>query len=174
MSQGTFRITKDSVGWGLVCLWHLQKECTSLHSALLNVCAVSTMQMPQHLCVSSLSSGGGHFSCKVIWCPPVFHTPPFCRWLLQELVGTNYRGTHAIYCHLVGFFIAWKWKAISGLSLKLRKAHYKHLGRNCENIWMLREKCKNEHGFSVARSYWDFTCVKCHKYFPFSYLFPFL
>lgn len=103
----------------------------------------------------------------------LFHTPPFCRWLLQELVGTNYRGTRAIYCHLFFFFfVARKWKAISSLSLNLREAHYEHLARDCKNIWMLREKSKNEHGFSVARSY--FQCVKYHKYFPFSYLLPLL
>lgn len=78
------------------------------------------VQFPLGKCCCTCASAasplavGGHFSCEVIWCPPVFHTPPSCRWLLQELVGTNYRGTCAIYCHLLGFFfVAWKWKAIS-------------------------------------------------------------
>lgn len=104
------------------------------------------------------------------------HTPLFCRWLPQEPAWTNFRRTRAIYCHFLCFFffsfVAWKWKAISILSSKLRETHYKHLGRECKNIWMLRQKSKSEHGFSVARSY--FTCVKWRKYFPFSNLFPFL
>ena len=133
-------------------------------------CAVSIMQMLQHLCVSSFSSGSGHFSCEVISCPPVLQTPPFCRWLLQEL-GTNYRGARAIYCHLLFFFWgggAWKWKAISSFSLKLGKAHYEHLGRDCKTFgWW-----GSQNGFSVARIY--FTCVKCHRYLLFFHLFTFL
>lgn len=172
MSQGAFRITKDSVGWGLVCLWHLQKECTSLLSALLNICAVSIKQMLQRLCVSSFSSGSGHFSCEVVGCPPVPHAA-----ILQVIAaGASgdklQRNTCNLLSFVLFFFVAWKWKAISSLSLNLREAHYEHLARDCKNIWMLREKSKNEHGFSVARSY--FQCVKYHKYFPFSYLLPLL
>lgn len=60
------------------------------------------------------------------------------------------------------FFVAWKWKAISRLSLNLKKEHCGHLCRDIKkNVLMLKN-------FFLHDLY--FPCIKCHRYFPFSYL----
>lgn len=100
-----------------------------LFLSCLTSCAISIM--PNRLWISSFSSGSSRFSCKVMWCSPTFHTQP-CRSWLEHLVGTNYTGTHAIFCHLLffGFFCGMKVKSNFSPFFKAQKKTLRTLFRD--------------------------------------------
>lgn len=93
------------------------------------------------------------------------------RWMSSCVPGEGYRSwwgqitqehrQFSVICFFRGGVCAGK--AISILSLKLRKHHYGHLGRDFENVLMLEEKRKIQYGSSVA--YLMYVC-KMQPIFP--------